>query len=112
MKKQLSGHKAVLVRAGSQTHSQMLSEASLQEQAIKRLSVWELNCVTFMAFGIILGFCGFVNKILPVSVGIVGVSAAVFFFAVACMIHISIRNGRRNVAEIRNLAEKQKERKK
>lgn len=84
----------------------MLDEAEKQTQALGRIAKWRLNAVTFAAFGLILGYCGLVNKLVPFGLGVVGIAAAVLCAAFAVLAHISVRHGKKNVENIQKFAMK------
>lgn len=87
------------------SRKQMQQEAEMQLRALDKLVKWRLNASIFSSFGLILAYCGLVNKMLPFAVGIIGLVATGLFAAGALMIHLSICHGKKNVARIQKLVE-------
>lgn len=87
------------------SRKQIQQEAEMQLRALDQLVKWRLNASIFSSFGLILAYCGLVNKMLPFAVGIIGLVATGLFAAGALMIHLSICHGKKNVARIQKLAE-------
>lgn len=88
-----------------QSRKQMRKEAEMQMRALDKLVKWRLNALIFSSFGLILGYCGLVNKMLPFAVGVIGLVAMGLFAAGALVVHLSICHGKKNVAHIQKLVE-------
>lgn len=91
--------------SGGQTCKQLQKEADMQMQALARLVKWRLNASIFSSFGLILAYCGLVNKMLPFAVGVIGAVATGLFAAGALLVHLSICHGKKNVAHMKKIAE-------
>ncbi|ADU26383.1 hypothetical protein [Ethanoligenens harbinense] len=91
--------------SGQAARKQLRKEADMQTHALEQLAKWRLNASIFSAFGLILAYCGLVNKMLPFAVGVIGLVATGLFAAGALLVHLSICHGKKNVAHLNNIAE-------
>lgn len=88
-----------------QARKQLRKEADMQVHALGQLVKWRLNASIFSSFGLILAYCGLVNKMFPFAVGVIGLVAAVLFAVGALLVHLSICHGKRNVARMKKIVE-------
>lgn len=81
------------------SRSDLLREARLQAEAIRRLETWLRIGYSLLAIGFILAYWGFYGNGGTAS-GVVGIVALVIGAAASVILRVGVSNGRRNVKSI------------
>lgn len=98
-------HEDNLIHVDFQKCKQLREESAMQTRALEQLVKWRLNASIFSAFGLILAYCGLINKMFPFAVGVIGLAAAGLFAVGTLLVHLSVCHGKKNVARIQKLVE-------
>lgn len=89
--------------AATLSPAQLVEEARLQADALKRLSIWLRLALSLLALGVLGVLWGAQQNVLPLSI-VGGVIAVVTGF-VTLVLKVGIKNGRKNVEALLRAAE-------
>lgn len=84
---------------------QMLTEADMQTKTIKKLEKWLRNTIASSTIGFVISYWGMQGSGIRFFFGVIGIITTIISVIAALIINMGIRNGKKNVEKILNLAE-------
>lgn len=90
----------------AEDRKKMIIEAEMQIKALKKINVWKLIAIAFSTIGMALTYAGMAGTERHIFLGILGIILMIVSFIAALLLNLGLKNGRKNVEKILNMADK------